>query len=128
MLRSLLCGGNQMETLFTSLAVAIVTALLTVLLPKLLDRKWKKEDRGRDETQAILKAQQGQINVLVEAQKVTMQDRVRYLGKKYVETGHVSISDRETLEDMYRAYKSLGGNGHLNPTMDAVRSLPQTAD
>ena len=34
------------------------------------------------------------------------------------------MGDKETLQDMHRAYKALGGNGHLDTAMEAVEKLP----
>ena len=49
---------------------------------------------------------------------------MRYLGRCYILDGKISLEDRENLEEMYTAYKSLGGNGHLETIMSEVRRLP----
>lgn len=58
------------------------------------------------------------------ALKVLMIDRVRYLGNRYIHEGSISLTDKETLQDMHRAYKALGGNGHLNTVMKEIDDLP----
>ena len=49
---------------------------------------------------------------------------MRYLGKCYISDRSISLEDKENLEEMYRAYKGLGGNGHLQTVMDEVERLP----
>jgi len=77
-----------------------------------LQRHWSKKDKG-----------DARIDALVKAQQVMMIDRVRYLGKCYISDGFVSIADKENLNNMYRAYKALGGNGHLETIMSEVDRL-----
>lgn len=38
--------------------------------------------------------------------------------------GYCSIADRENLEDMYDAYKQLGGNGTITGLMEKIRLMP----
>lgn len=38
--------------------------------------------------------------------------------------GFCSIADRENLEDMYDAYKQLGGNGTITGLMEKLRKMP----
>lgn len=82
--------------------------LVTVILQHRWSRQEKKDKR---------------IDALVEAQMVIMVDRVRFLGRSYIEQGRISLSDKENLRGMYRAYKALGGNGHLETVMDEVEHL-----
>lgn len=77
-----------------------------------LQRHWSKKDKADT-----------RIDALVTAQQVMMIDRVRYLGKCYIGDGYVSIADKENLNNMYRAYKALGGNGHLETIMSEVDRL-----
>lgn len=82
---------------------------VTAVILALLQRKWSKDDKQ---------------DAMVDALKVLMIDRVRYLGQCYVARGEITLADKETLEEMHRAYKALGGNGHLNTIMDEVEDLP----
>ena len=52
-----------------------------------------------------------------------MIDRVRYLSKKYVDEGQISLADKENLEEMHSVYTLLGGNGHLDTAMAEVEKL-----
>ena len=97
-----------MEILQIVLTAATGSGVTAIVLA-LLQRKWAKDDK-RD--------------AIVDALKVLLIDRVRYLGKHYIADGSVSLSDRETLDEMHQAYKSLGGNGHLKIIMSEVGELP----
>lgn len=77
-----------------------------------LNRKWAKNDKRGSELTAV-------VNGL----KIIMLDRVRWLGKQHLREGHISLEDKETLIEMHKAYKSLGGNGHLDPVMEEVERL-----
>lgn len=78
-----------------------------------LNRRWQKSDK-----------QASELANVVTAQKLIMLDRVRYLGKNHIKDGYISLEDKETLIEMHKAYKALGGNGHLDTVMEEVEHLP----
>lgn len=99
------------------IVLAIVAALfgstgLSTVVMAVLNRHWSKKDKG-----------DARIDALVNAQKVTMIDRVRWLGSHYIDDGEISLEDKENLQGMYEAYKALGGNGHLDTVMKEVEKL-----
>ena len=75
---------------------------------------WLKKNDKEDE----------RIAALTESQKLLMQDRVRYLGSKFIEEKKISLEDKEMLQAMHKAYQALGGNGHLDTVMREVDKLP----
>lgn len=101
-----------MENLIVALIGALTGSGVSSIVVVLLQRKWAKQDK-HDE----------RVDALVDAQKVMMIDKVRYLGKKYISEGEIHIEDKENLKEMYSAYKRLGGNGHLDTVMDEVNHL-----
>lgn len=82
---------------------------LTAIVLAVLQRKWSCQDRQ---------------DAIVAGLKVLTVDRVRYLGRSYINNHSISLEDKENLQDMYRAYKALGGNGHLETVMAEVERLP----
>lgn len=100
-----------MELVVGVLGAGIGSGLMTIILA-ILNRKWAKSDK-RDE----------KLDNVVAAQKLIMLDRVRYLGKTYIAAGCISLEDKETLLEMYKAYKALGGNGHLDTVVEEVEHL-----
>lgn len=97
-----------MEILQIVLTAATGSGVTAIILA-ILQRKWTKDDKS---------------DAIVEALKVLMVDRVRHLGQAYIAAGSISLSDKEALGEMHRAYKALGGNGHLNTIMAEVEDLP----
>ena len=82
---------------------------VTAIVLAVLQRRWAKSDKQ---------------DAIVGALKVLMIDLVRHRGGKYIAAKSVTLADKENLEDMHRAYKALGGNGHLDTVMHGVRELP----
>lgn len=101
-----------MEWLGTALSGSAGAGIMALVLAW-CQRRWRKKDH-----------QEAGIQALVAAQKVLMIDRVRYLGGKYVSQGQITLEDKETLHEMYDAYKALGGNGHLTTVMSETDRLP----
>lgn len=90
-------------------AACLGSSGLTAIVLAILQRRWSCQDKQ---------------DALVAGLKVLTVDRVRYLGRCYILDGKISLEDRENLEEMYSAYKDLGGNGHLETIMSEVRRLP----
>lgn len=86
---------------------------LTAIVLAVLQRKWACQDRQ---------------DAIVDGLKVLTVDRVRYLGRNYINNHSISLEDKENLQDMYRAYKALGGNGHLETIMGEIERLPVQED
>lgn len=101
-----------MESLIVALIGALTGSGVSSIVVVLLQRKWAKQDR-HDE----------RVDALVDASKVQMIDRVRWLGKTYIASGEIHLEDKENLIEMYNAYKRLGGNGHLETVMSEVNRL-----
>ena len=100
-----------MELLQVVLSSGIGVGIMAIVLAA-LQRRWKKSDDKSDS-----------IKALVSAQKVLMVDRVRYLGQGFILQGQITLEAKETLQEMYAAYKSLGGNGHPETVMQEVEKL-----
>lgn len=101
-----------METIIVALIGAATGSGVGAIVVACLQRKWAKQDK-HDE----------RVDALVDANKVLMIDRVRWLGKQYIADGEIHLEDKENLIAMYDAYKKLGGNGHLETVMSEVKNL-----
>ena len=100
-----------MDLLIGILGAGIGSGLM-MILHAILQRKWQKEDRSSDK-----------MDAQTEALKVLMRDRVNHLGRIYLKQGYISVMDKDTLKEMYTAYKRLGGDGHLETIKDEVDKL-----
>ena len=101
-----------MDNLIIALIGALTGTGVSSIVIVLLQRKWAKQDK-HDE----------RVDALIDANKVLMIDKVRWLGKKYISEGEIHLEDKENLLEMHKAYKRLGGNGHLDTIMDEVDRL-----
>lgn len=55
--------------------------------------------------------------------RILLYDRVKFLGKKYLEKGMVTAEELEDLVEMHHIYHSMGGNGFLDSIMDSVKHM-----
>lgn len=101
-----------MESLNLLLAFLGGSGVASVVIA-VLERRWSKQDK---------------TNAIVNGLKVLMIDRVRYVGNCYIKAQKITMSDKETIKEMHQAYKSLGGNGHLDAVMAEVEKLPIVPD
>ena len=101
-----------MELVITIALAVLGSSGVASVVVAVLQHHWSKKERG-----------DARIDALVTAQQVMMIDRVRYLGKCYIGDGKISLEDKENITSMYNAYKSLGGNGHLETVMNEVNQL-----
>lgn len=105
-----------MEFIKALLSGSVGAGLMAIIMAA-LQRYWKKKDEKK-----------GAVAALVEAQKVMMIDRMRHLGSQYIDDRSISLKDKETMQDMFVAYRKLGGNGHLDTIMAEVNKLPIRSD
>ena len=59
--------------------------------------------------------------------KILLYDRIKHLGKDYIERGYVTSDELEDLTTMHEIYHDpdgLNGNGFLDAIMRNVKSLP----
>ena len=84
----------------------------TGIIVACLQHHWAKKDR-----------EDTRLDALVNAQKLTMIDQVKRSAKKYIHLGQISLEEKEHLIEQYNAYKALGGNGHLDTTVNEINRL-----
>ena len=101
-----------MNTFLTILLTVVGSSGVASVVVACLQRHWQKKDKA-----------DGRIDALVTAQQVLMVDRVRHLGRGYIQDGYIELSDKENIRAMYRAYKDLGGNGSLETIMSEIDRL-----
>ena len=75
------------EIITTILLAALGSSSLSTVVLALLNRKWATQDKKDDKLDAIM-----------DAQKVLMIDRVRYLGTSYINSGQITLFEKENLK------------------------------
>ena len=111
---------------------ALVGGIFTIIQWK-LNRKATKEDRAQavsDNSCAArgeqIKTLERLVNVLIEADRTILYDRIKHLGKSYIARGYVTVEELEDIDLMHKVYHDkdkLGGNGFLDNLMKTVHAL-----
>lgn len=125
-----------MQTLLAILGGGVGTALvggIFTLIQWRLNRKAAREDRAEAVSTASCAARGQEIrdlkklvNVLVEADRTILYDRIKHLGKSYIARGYITVEELEDLDLMHEVYhnkEKLGGNGFLDTLMHTVHGL-----
>ena len=123
-----------MEIVLAILGGGVGTALvggIFALIQWKLNRKAAREDRAEAVSTAICAARGQEIrelkrlvNVLVEADRTILYDRIKHLAKSYIKRGYITVEEYEDLKRMHKVYHDeLGGNGFLDAIMEEVDKL-----
>ena len=114
-----------LPVLLGGVGTALVGGIFTLLQCR-LNRKAAREDRaaelGAEESRELKRL----VNVLVEADRTILYDRIKHLGKSYIARGYITVEELEDLDLMHEVYhnkEKLGGNGFLDTLMKTVHTL-----
>lgn len=72
----------------------------------------------------LLKDWYDRKNGLRAAMRIILDDRLCWLGAKYLATGHITAEQLKVYQKMHDAYVSLGGNGYHKTLMAKIDALP----
>ena len=94
----------------TAIIIAIISSsAFTALVNGLI--AWKRDKRQKDTGVAA-------------GVRMLLYDRIKHLGKSYIERGNITAEELEDLISMHNIYHDdLGGNGFLDAIMSSVKSL-----
>ena len=73
---------------------------------------------------AFIRLQISQNQAMKLAVKAILQDRLLQGYKHYLNQGWADLDDRRTLENVWKQYHALGGNGDMNDLRHTFRHLP----
>ena len=91
----------------------VITLVLSRVISKKLNTADAKAEQAKRETAAI-----------AEGVKALLRDRLLQGYKHYVEKGWADMDDRANMENVWRQYHALGGNGDMNDLRRTFRHLP----
>lgn len=111
---------------------AAIFAGIFSLFTWLLNRKAAKEDKAEErkrqaEEKAIMadKNLTQKVDALCVAVRELLYDRIKHLGKAYLDRGYISTEELEDFINMHKIYhNTLEGNGFLDEIVKQVKSLP----
>ena len=91
----------------------IISLVLSRVISKKLNTADAKAEQAKRETAAI-----------AEGVKALLRDRLLQGYKHYIEKGWADMDDRANMENVWRQYHVLGGNGDMNDLRRTFRHLP----
>ena len=94
-------------------AQGVITLILSRVISKKLNSADAKAEQAKRETAAI-----------AEGVKALLRDRLLQGYKHYIEKGWADMDDRANMENVWRQYHALGGNGDMNDLRRTFRHLP----
>ncbi len=95
----------------------LITLLVSRVISKKLNTADAKAEQAKRETAAI-----------AEGVKALLRDWLLQGYKHYIEKGYADMDDRSNMENVWRQYHALGGNGDMNDLRRTFRHLPMTKD
>lgn len=112
-------------------AAAIIKAAESIITWKLNrkaaqeDKEEAKQESAEQDIKTAIAQLEKDITSLRTGERVILHDRIKYLGKSFIEDKEIDFDDRQDLVDMHNVYHNeLGGNGNLNSLMEEVMKLP----
>ena len=73
---------------------------------------------------AILRERKAKRDGVRAGVRQLLYDKIKFLGRKFIDAGEVSCEDLEDLIDMHKIYHDeLGGNGYLDHVMVEVKKV-----
>lgn len=72
----------------------------------------------------VKKSSDDRIDAIMAAQRVSMEERIRYLVQYYAEKGKISLAEKSNLREYHRCYVGVGGNGNLDTEMAELEKIP----
>ena len=103
--------------LYQWLCVAGIPSVLTLIITRIITKRLNAAEAKADEAQRRSDAIALGIQAL-------LRDRLLQGYRHYLEKGWADYDDRANLENVWRQYHALGGNGDMNDLRNTFRHLP----
>ena len=97
----------------TILLAVLGSSGISTVLVAILQHHWQKKEKADE-----------RIDALMAAQRVSMEERIRYLVQHYVKLQTISLAEKSNLTEMHRCYVGVGGNGNLDTEMRELDKIP----
>lgn len=101
------------------LCVAGIPSAITLILTRVITKRLNAAESGRAETQK-------RSDAIALGIRALLRDRLLQGYRHYQEKGWADYEDRANLEDVWKQYHALGGNGDMNDLRNTFRHLPMT--
>lgn len=89
------------------------------------DKQAEKEEKAEEKAAMADKNLNQKVDALCVAVRELLYDRIKHLGKSYLERGSITSEELEDFLAMHKIYhNTLDGNGFLDEIVRQVKSLP----
>ena len=89
-----------------------------------IDKLCNTIDSHNNETIAYRKTNDKQIELIQEGVRDVHLQNLIHTCETYIKRGYITSAEREIYQQRYKLYKSLGGNGHMEPWDAKIQALP----
>lgn len=90
------------------------------LISLVLQHRWNKKEKKDQRLDSIEET----LEAIKEAQRSSMEERIRYLVGHFNSKGEISLMEKANLHDMHKRYVGVGGNGNLDTEMELLDTIP----
>ena len=101
------------------LCVAGIPSVITLIITRVITKRLTEAESKADLTQK-------RSDAIALGVRALLQDRLLQGYRHYEEKGWADYEDRANLENVWKQYHALGGNGDMNDLRKTFRHLPMT--
>ena len=115
-----------METFIKILSIVGIPSIISGLFALAVSRMLKKRDVKQEQIKAQNEEMERQNKAIMLGVQAILRDRLLQGYRHYIEKGWADYEDRANLENIWKQYHALGGNGDMNDLRNTFRHLPMT--
>ena len=104
---------------------ALISAMVTIILGFIIKRPLEKR---AEQAEKFAKEERIKQEAVMAGVQAMLRDRLLQGYKHYIEKGWADMDDRANMENVWRQYHALGGNGDMNDLRRTFRHLPMAKD
>ena len=112
-------------TMYQILSLAGVPTLVGIIIALVIKRPLDKRVQAAEASQAT---QQQQSQAIMLGVQALLRDRLLQGYKHYLDKGWADLDDRSNIENIWKQYHALGGNGDMLDLRRTFRHLPLIPD
>ena len=106
-------------TIYQWLCVAGIPSVITLIITRIITKRMSQAE-------STAEAAQMRSDAIALGIQALLRDRLLQGYKHYAEKGWADYDDRANMENVWRQYHALGGNGDMNDLRKTFRHLPVT--
>ena len=114
--------------IFTGVAVSLIVFFITRYYAEHQTKHQLEMEEKEAKRLKAVEENKELLSNLVELSKATAQHKIFRFGNQYIANGKITPEEKAWLEEVYKPYRALGGNGVAKTVMDEIEKLPIDTD